>query len=296
MVVSLNPYKNYEDFLGTNDPLRLQPNTDGWLSLAREIREKLGGKGYLLDNYLAFVFEGLAHTKAMDAADAGNDAATVLWNAIRFVMAGDEEKGRKNPLYPQVREYIDAHSLVSHQKNQKIKFPGCQIHGNPVPFYKPCHNVNSQHAVCQHGLQLVASPEDHLHPGNQLDDFKGLGDIVLRPQVQTANSLIDRALGRQEDYRDLHRADIIHQLVPSSAGQHNIQQNQVKTLLLQEIRRGQAVFDLDTAIPLLFQIHRHKGRDIWLVLDNQDPDHACPFLITPTPSSYCDHCNTISPK
>ena len=107
----MNPYKNYEDFLGTNDPLRLQPNTDGWLSLAREIREKLGGKGYLLDNYLAFVFEGLAHTKAMDAADAGNDAATVLWNAIRFVMAGDEEKGRKNPLYPQVREYIDAHSL-----------------------------------------------------------------------------------------------------------------------------------------------------------------------------------------
>ncbi len=107
----MNPYKTYEDFLGADDPQRIQPNTDGWLPLAREIREKLGSKGYLLDNYLAFIFEGLAHTKAMDAADAGNDAATMLWNAIRFVMAGDGERGRKNPLYPQVRKYIDAHPL-----------------------------------------------------------------------------------------------------------------------------------------------------------------------------------------
>ena len=107
----MNPYKTYEDFLGTNDPLQLQPNTDGWLPLAPEIREKLGSKGYLLNNYLTFVFEGLAHTKAMDAADAGNDAATALWNAIRFVMVGDEERGRKNSLYPQVKEYIDTHPL-----------------------------------------------------------------------------------------------------------------------------------------------------------------------------------------
>ncbi|MGI6497893.1 MAG: hypothetical protein ACOX0U_03540 [Oscillospiraceae bacterium] len=107
----MNLNKNYEDFLATNDPLRLQPNTDGWLPLAQKIREKLDGKGYLLDNYLAFVFEGIAHTKAMDAADAGNDAATVHWNAIRFVMAGEGVRGRKNPLYPQVKEYIDAHPL-----------------------------------------------------------------------------------------------------------------------------------------------------------------------------------------
>ena len=107
----MNPYKTYEDFLGTNDPQRLQINTDGWLPLVQGIREKLDGKGYLLDNYLAFVFEGLAHTKAMDAADAGNDAATVLWNAIRCAMAGDGERGRKNSLYPQVKEYIDAHPL-----------------------------------------------------------------------------------------------------------------------------------------------------------------------------------------
>lgn len=107
----MNPYKTYEDFLGTNDPQRLQTNTDGWLPLAQGIREKLGGKGYLLDNYLAFVFEGLEHTRAADAANAGNDATTVLWNAIRFAMASDEERGRKNPLYPQAKECMDTHPL-----------------------------------------------------------------------------------------------------------------------------------------------------------------------------------------
>ena len=50
---------SYTDFLGTDDPLKLQPNTDGWIPLAKDIRGKLGDKAYLLDNYLAFVFEGL---------------------------------------------------------------------------------------------------------------------------------------------------------------------------------------------------------------------------------------------
>lgn len=107
----MNKYKNYMDFMGPDDPLQLQPNTDGWIPLARNIRSRLGDKTYLLDNYLGFVFEGLYHVSAKDAAEDGDNASTLLWNAIRCAMTGDEELGKKNPLYQQAKEYVDAHPL-----------------------------------------------------------------------------------------------------------------------------------------------------------------------------------------
>lgn len=165
----MNPYKNYEDFLGTDDPQRIQPNTDGWLPLAREIREKLGGKGYLLDNYLAFVFDGLAHTKAMDAADAGNDAATLLWNAIRFVMAGDEERGGKNSLYPQVKEYIDTHPLPYQEDitRQHIYYVMLAVH---VPTHQlPNYIYQTRPPVVK--MDIVRLRELYREIGTILGDF-----------------------------------------------------------------------------------------------------------------------------
>ena len=93
----MNKYKTYMDFMGTDDPLQIQPNTDGWLSIAKDIRGRLGDKAYLLDNYLAFVFEGLYYARSENAAAAGDDASTLLWNAIRYAMDGDEENGKRIP-------------------------------------------------------------------------------------------------------------------------------------------------------------------------------------------------------
>lgn len=107
----MNKYKTYMDFMGADDPLRLQPNTDGWIPIARDIRVRLGDKAYLLDSYLGFVFGGLYHVSAGDAAADGDNASTLLWNAIRYAMTGDEEQGKKNPLYGQAKEYIDSHPL-----------------------------------------------------------------------------------------------------------------------------------------------------------------------------------------
>lgn len=107
----MNKYKTYMDFMGTDDPLRIQPDTDGWTPIARGIRQRLEDNAYLLDNYLAFVFEGLYHVKSENAAAAGDDASTLLWNAIRYAMDDYEEQGKKNPLYQQAKEYIGEHSL-----------------------------------------------------------------------------------------------------------------------------------------------------------------------------------------
>ena len=107
----MNKYKTYLDFLGTDAPLKLQPNTDGWIPLARDISGKLGDKAYLLDNYLAFVFEGLLHISIGDAEADGGSAGTLLWKAIGYAMTGHEEQGKDNPFYQQAKKYVDAHPL-----------------------------------------------------------------------------------------------------------------------------------------------------------------------------------------
>ena len=112
LVMKMSAYKIWRDFYGTDDAKLLQPSTDGWLPIAGEIWEKLGDKAYLLDNYLGTVFAGLHTVTPGDAASDGDQASTVLWNAIRWAMeGGDEENGKSNPLYRQAKEYVDAHSL-----------------------------------------------------------------------------------------------------------------------------------------------------------------------------------------
>lgn len=165
----MNPYKTYEDFLGLDDPQRLQPNTDGWLPIAQGIREKLGGKGYLLDNYLAFVFEGLAHTKAMNAADAGNDAATVLWNAIRCATAGDEERGRKNLLYPQVKEYIDAHPLPYQEEMTRQHIYYVMLAAHVSTYQLPEYIYQARPPVAK--MDIVRLRELYREIGTILGDF-----------------------------------------------------------------------------------------------------------------------------
>lgn len=107
----MSVYKTWRELLGFDDAKLLQPSTDGWIPIAREIRERLGEKGYLLDNYLGYLFAGIYHVSAGDAAAEGDKAGTVLWNAIRYAMEGDEESGSGNPLYQQAKEYIDEHPL-----------------------------------------------------------------------------------------------------------------------------------------------------------------------------------------
>ena len=88
----------------------------------------------------------------------------------------------------------------------------------------------------QHRLLLrPAAPQHRLDAGHQFHDPEGLGQIVVRPQIQTLYLVVLCALGGGHHHRDApqgrrgpHPAQQLHAV---HAGQHHIQHHQLRLLL-----------------------------------------------------------------
>lgn len=224
----MNPYKTYKDFLGIDDPVRIQPNTDGWLPLTRDIRAKLGDKAYLLDNYLAFVFEGLRHAKAGDAAAAGDDAATLLWNAIRYAITEDEDYGRKNPFYTQAKEYIAEHPLPYQEELTRHNIYYV-ILANTLPMHQlPQFSHRTRPPVCK--VDIVRLRELYREIGILLGDFDPMEQLgeSIRASFQITDATHVFMQGTVEQllysltYRDNETSKQVFQLVMDDIGISNL--------------------------------------------------------------------------
>ena len=79
-------------------------------ALIRNIRSRLGGKGYLLDQYLSMLLEGVDATHLFTAAEQGYHDADQLHHLCRLAMDGKHDP-EEHPLSETVREYIQAHPL-----------------------------------------------------------------------------------------------------------------------------------------------------------------------------------------
>lgn len=185
----MNRYKTHADFLGTDDPLQLQPDTDGWLPLAREIRGKLGDKAYLLDNYLSQVFQGLQHAKAENTLVAADRATTLLWNAIRYAMEGDEEQGKGNPFFEQARAYIDEHPLPYQEELTRHNIYYVTL-ANILPIHQlPQYLNKAQPPVSK--MEIVRVRELYREIGLLLGDFDTMEQ--LGESIQASFQVTDPA-------------------------------------------------------------------------------------------------------
>lgn len=110
--------------------------------------------------------------------------------------------------------------------------------------------------------------QDHINAGQQFDDLKGLDDIVLCPQLQALYPVFDRRFRRQEDDRNLHWTDVLHQLKAVNLREHHIQQNQVIVMIHQQVRRDRAVKSAGTVVAFLSQAETDQVGDGLFVLYN----------------------------
>ena len=93
-----------------------------------------------------------------------------------------------------------------------------------------------------------------LHPGGQLLQGKGLGQIVVRPQVQPLHDILYRILGAEEQNGAVHPSpDLPAHLQPAEALHHNVQQDQVEAPLLHTPERFLPGADGRHLQPLLLQ-------------------------------------------
>ena len=130
-------------------------------------------------------------------------------------------------------------------------------------------------------------PQDGVDAGDELLHLKGLDHIVVRPHLQALDAVEHLALGRQHD--DGHLAGLPDLGADGPAvhhRQHDVQQDQVRHLLL-ELLDGLSAISGDADIKaLLHQIHMDQIADVAVVLYDQDiAAHGAPSIFDMSDSS-----------
>ena len=125
----------------------------------------------------------------------------------------------------------------------------------------------------------MAPAQDRLHPRQQLRDLKGLDDIVVRPQLQALDPVLEGVPRGGENDGDMQRGKILHQLEAVAAGEHHIQKNQVIPGFLHRVGGVQAVVHPIAVVARRGQGHVQQVGYGFFVLDDQNFNHwSAPFL------------------
>ena len=126
------------------------------------------------------------------------------------------------------------------------------------------------------------APQLALHPGDHLQGVEGLGDIIVRADVQPQDLVRVLALGREEDDGDV--APLPQPgggPNPVQLGHHNIHQDQVDLIPLHSLDGLQAVVCLQCAVALAGEVDVQRGYDVPIIVTDQDGVHnlLSPLLI-----------------
>ena len=94
-------------------------------------------------------------------------------------------------------------------------------------------------------LFRLAAAQHRLDAGHELHHAEGLDEVVVRAEVETADPVILRALGRGHDDRDgaqlRRRLHALQQLDAVHTGQHHVEHDQIGLLRLERRPERDAV-------------------------------------------------------
>ena len=116
------------------------------------------------------------------------------------------------------------------------------------------------------------APENGMHPGDHLGEGEGLGDVVVATDGQTGQFVLEGVLGREEQHRhpDTVGAQATGHLEPVEVGQHDVEDHQVRRVLLGLGQRLAARRRLVHGEPLVTQRGGHRIDDRRLIVDDED--------------------------
>lgn len=117
----MNMFKHRDSFFGWLGSSITEDSLLSLFRLAKQIKQRLGGKGYLLDNYLSLIFEGLTTEAAYGAADDGSEAGGTSQSCFFSLMDGTALK-HHHPLEERMREVFSQQtdSLAFQERYTKL--------------------------------------------------------------------------------------------------------------------------------------------------------------------------------
>ena len=143
----------------------------------------------------------------------------------------------------------------------------------PIEGQDPAQRWTSQQDV------LRREPgEQALDPGEQLCRVERLDEVVVGAGPQAAHLLLDLALGRQHDDRDvaggpLLRPDLRGDLVAVELREHDVQEDQVGCLGAPQAESFRAIRGDEDVVALLLERVLQESLDVRVIVDDEDLAH-----------------------
>ena len=146
------------------------------------------------------------------------------------------------------------------------------VHGHPAAVRLQPDALDGEGPLPARGLALGALAQGGADPGQQLLDGEGLGDIVVRPQIQAGHLVHGGVPGGEQDHRQglVLPADAPQHLQPVEPGQHDVQQHQLVLPGQGHLQPGPSVKGLSGLIALIFQLQFDHAVEFFLILHDQD--------------------------
>ncbi len=110
-----------------------------FFTLASEIRTQLGGKAYLLDNYLSRLLTAVTGSYDIDASDYGMESISSLYAICRAFYHPDRET--RHPFFKEGRKFIDSHPLTFQEKETQTSLYICMMAND---YMKSCIEAYKQ--------------------------------------------------------------------------------------------------------------------------------------------------------
>ena len=178
-------------------------------------------------------------------------------------------------------------ALAAQQQLQHVVFPAAQPQG-PLPAGQlKGPRLQPQIPEGDGGVGpgvAAAPPQQGAHAGQQLLRLKGLGEIIVRPAVQSLDPVGQVAAGRQHQHRHgmAPGAQLPQQAEPVHPRQHSVQQDQVIQVRGGVVVAGHAVAADVHGVALPPQQLRQVPGQALFILDHKQPHGAPPLIPGPT--------------
>ena len=164
------------------------------------------------------------------------------------------------------------------EEGEQLVLALCQLDGAAAFVDLKILGVDRQRAARAHAA-LGGCAGDHrraadvrLHAGHQLAHGKGLGDVVVRADLQAEDLVLLLLAGGENDDRHIvalgaqSAADVkAHHL-----RHHHVEQDEVGLFLARERETRLAVVGLERGVALALEVEADDVHDVHLVLDDED--------------------------
>ena len=174
-----------------------------------------------------------------------------------------------------LKEFLTREHLPrrARQGHQQIEFQRSQRNDAPLTLDDVAGNVNRQVLEGQAliGLRILTAPQARAHPSHEFLGLEGLGNIIVGTSLETRHDIRGIGTGGQHNDRSVRNpTDRAAHVKAVHTGQHDVQEDQVRIVLLKLSQRSRSVGTEDDVIALVLEDNADHLSQGDVVVDDED--------------------------